>query len=153
MTRCWKNKDGYQQMYCTVYYGSGHQNLGAWQSGTSRRACKRSSTMALERQLRGARGDQTVASRVGQTAARGPGSCVLCRGCCKLLLSGGRGGPLSPRRLPLRTVRERRVACNGNADDEQERFRTRMRTPPSNALAKRSALQRPWPANLYCTGY
>lgn len=28
-----------------------------------------------------------------------------------------------------------------------------MRKPPSNALAKRSACNRPWPANLYCTGY
>ncbi|KAL5434481.1 hypothetical protein PMIN05_007796 [Paraphaeosphaeria minitans] len=90
-----------------------------------------------------ARGDQTVAGRVGQTAARDPGWHVRCGGCCKLLLSGGRGGPLSPRRQPLRRVRERRLACNGNADDERKRFRREDAQAPSNALAKRSVLLHP----------
>lgn len=71
---------------------------------------------------------------------------------CKLRLSGGRGGPLTPRRQPLRTVRERRQSCNGNADDERGRFRTRMRNPPSNALASDPLPDTP-AASLYCTGY
>ena len=93
MSRVGNNEERYQQADVQMTVAPGPRGVAErdessglqafkYDGGGWRDSTRKHSPSALSGR---ARGDQTVAGRVGQTAAGGPGSRVLCRRCCKLI--------------------------------------------------------------------